>query len=277
MVESPASGHPRDVASDLHDTFPDPGCADAREVADFLLAVDRLPGVRRVRHAMSACLPAPRAGRTVVDLGCGPGWETERLAASRPGERVIGVDHNPALVAAARARVPGGHPEWRCAELSHTGLPAGSVDVVRTERVLMYVADLGVAVEQIVALLRPAGQVVSFELDYGGTLLSPGRASDDTVRRVAAHLERSLPQPWAGRRLPGMFHERGLSVTAEPHAVAVDRTVWRWIVRDTVLRAVADARLDPAGVDEWLIELDVPDFPGFRTAFTGVLTTARRR
>lgn len=74
-----------------------------------------------------------------------PGWETQRLAAAHPGTRVVGLDHNPALIAAARARVPGGHPESVCADLTDAVLPAGSVDVVRAERVLMYVADLTAA------------------------------------------------------------------------------------------------------------------------------------
>lgn len=49
-----------------------------------------------------AALLAPRAGERILDLGCGDGVLTARLAAS--GARVIGVDASPELVAAARAR-----------------------------------------------------------------------------------------------------------------------------------------------------------------------------
>lgn len=49
-------------------------------------------------------LLAPTPDDTVLDLGCGTGRMTEWLLAS--GARVIGVDSDPAMVAAARARCP---------------------------------------------------------------------------------------------------------------------------------------------------------------------------
>lgn len=263
------------MASDVHRDFPDPARGDARELAEFLLAVERLPGIRHVRRRIAARLPAAMAGGTVVDVGCGAGWETQRLAAAHPSVRVVGLDHNPALIAAARARVPGGRPEWVCADLTEPVLPAGSVDVVRAERVLMYVTDLPAALDALVALLVPGGRLVAFELDYGGTLLGVGRAGAHTVRRVQAHLEGAPPQPWAGRRIPALLHQRGLTVTVEPHSFAVDRAVWRWVVHDTVRRGIDDGQLDADRVGDWLAELDEPDVPGVRAVFTGLLTTAR--
>jgi SAM-dependent methyltransferase len=57
-------------------------------------------------------LLAPRAGETILDLGCGDGYLTAEIASR--GCRVVGVDASPAQVAAARergldARVADGH------------------------------------------------------------------------------------------------------------------------------------------------------------------------
>lgn len=250
------------MCSDLHRAFPHPVHSDVCDPAGFLLAADRLPGLRRVRRAMRA-RTAVAAGCTLVDLGCGPGWETARLAAAYNGARVVGVDHNPALIAAARARVPGRRPEWVCADLTDSGLPPASVDVVRTERVLVSVRDLAVAVDRLRTLLRPCGRIVAFELDYDATLLAPGGAPDDVVRAATACLERSLPQPWVGRRLSGLLHRHGLTVTAEPHAFAVDAAVWRRIVRDAVSSASDGEFPDPTGTGKWLAELGEPAIPRF--------------
>jgi SAM-dependent methyltransferase len=48
-------------------------------------------------------IPADAAG-PIVDLGCGPGGVAARLALARPACAVLGLDADPAMVAAARAR-----------------------------------------------------------------------------------------------------------------------------------------------------------------------------
>jgi 2-polyprenyl-3-methyl-5-hydroxy-6-metoxy-1,4-benzoquinol methylase len=47
--------------------------------------------------------------RSVLDLGCGPGWLIERLAADRGIDRVLGVDMDEEALAEARAKVPAAH------------------------------------------------------------------------------------------------------------------------------------------------------------------------
>jgi trans-aconitate 2-methyltransferase len=47
-----------------------------------------------------------QAPRTVFDLGCGPGNSTELLAARYPQAEVVGTDNSPAMIEAARKRLP---------------------------------------------------------------------------------------------------------------------------------------------------------------------------
>src|SRR5271156_1958064 len=46
-------------------------------------------------------LLAPRAGERILDLGCGDGGLTAKIAAT--GATVVGVDNSPSMVEAARA------------------------------------------------------------------------------------------------------------------------------------------------------------------------------
>ncbi|HEY4454918.1 MAG TPA: methyltransferase domain-containing protein [Pseudonocardiaceae bacterium] len=46
----------------------------------------------------------PPGGATVVDLGCGPGSLSARLADRMPGLRIVGLDADPLLLALGRAR-----------------------------------------------------------------------------------------------------------------------------------------------------------------------------
>lgn len=64
-------------------------------------------------------------GATVLDAGCGPGRVGGRLAVL--GHEVVGVDIDPALIAAAEADHPG--PRWLVGDLSELDLAAQGIDV----------------------------------------------------------------------------------------------------------------------------------------------------
>lgn len=262
--------------SDLHAAFSAPAAAPVDDRERFLRAVDRLPGLVPVRAALRRAATPPDGG-TVVDAGCGLGLETARLAAGHPAATVVGLDHDPGILAAARRMAPDlPNLRWATGDLTAPDLPPASVDAVRTERVLIYVADLGAAAEAIRAVLRPGGVFAGFELDYGATVLPPAGRSPQAVRRLTACLEDSLPQPWAGRVLPEALTAHSLEVvTVEPFAFAVDRPVWQRIVVDTLRAAATAGRLDAPELDAWLAAVDAADV-ALRAAFIGTVTVARR-
>jgi SAM-dependent methyltransferase len=255
----------------VHEGFADPSQADAGELGAFLQAVDRLPGTQAVQRALREAL-APAPGMRLLDAGCGIGLEARRLAADHPGLSVTGLDRNGELLELARAGAPE-NLEFVEGDLTALELPERSFDLIRTERVLMYLP--GDAFERtvgdLVGLLRPGGRLACFELDYGATMLVGGSASDEVVRRAGVALDAALPQPRAGRRLPRTLAEAGLAdVSAHPISFAISEPVWRRIVHDTLLA------LD-AGICAWLDELAPAAARGeFVAAFTGVLSTGRR-
>ena len=163
---------------DLHQGFREPARAPAQELSRFLADVDRLPGIRAIRAAMREAV-ALRSGMRLLDAGCGSGIETARLAQANPRALVTGLDRNVELLRDA----PRG-PTWLEGDLHEPGLPAQSFDVVRTERVLMYVPDLHRALDALLRLLAPGGRLVLFELDYGATILAPSRRGERVVRRA---------------------------------------------------------------------------------------------
>jgi ubiquinone/menaquinone biosynthesis C-methylase UbiE len=265
----------REAAHDLHAAFRDPRRGSARGLTGFLEDADRLPGMRTVQLAMRRALGL-RSGMRLLDAGCGVGLETSRLAAAHPHARVVGLDRNAELLEIARQRRP--QPpnlRWLEGDLTALALPKASFDAIRTERVLMYLPDGAFerVLGDLVALLCPGGRLVLFELDYGATILAPG-SDDRAARRAAEALCAALPQPLAGRRIPGQLTARGLhDVVATPFSLGVSATVWRRIVRDTLTAGPAPDR----DVLEWLDEQDAAVERGeFAAAFTGVLTSAKR-
>ena len=85
--------------------------------------------------------PLDIEGRTVLEVGCGPGGNLSHLAARPyPPARLIGIDISKDMLALARQRVP------PSVELLHTNsttltLPSQSVDLTFTCTAVMHVTD----------------------------------------------------------------------------------------------------------------------------------------
>ena len=268
--------HPS-AASDLHEGFRHPQRVPPEDLVRFLEEADRLPGIRAVQRAMRRALPL-RPGMRLLDAGCGIGLEAARLAWEHPDTVVTGLDRNSELLEIARRRIhpPPANLRWLEADLTELDLPEASFDAIRTERVLMYLPDVKFrkVLDDLVGLLRTGGRLALFELDYGATMLAPGDAGDAVVQRADDALFESLPQPLAGRHIPGLLSERGLRyVEAAPFSFAVSEPVWRRIVADTL---TVGGPPSPE-VSAWLRERSAAAARGeFVAAFTGVLTTGVR-
>jgi ubiquinone/menaquinone biosynthesis C-methylase UbiE len=265
------------MTRDLHEGFSDPRRVPAGDLERFLDHADRLPGVRAIQDALRRALH-PRPGMRLLDAGCGIGLEAARLAADHPETVVTGLDRNPDLLDIAQRRADAGlaNLRWLEGDLTALDLPDASFDAIRTERVLMYLAgdDFERVLDDLLRVLRPGGRLALYELDYGATILAPGSADATVVERAEETMFASLPQPLAGRRLPGLLAARGMhDIDAMPFSFAFDEPVWRRIVDNTIS---AGPSPDPA-VRAWLDEQRAAAARGeFVGAVTGVLTAATR-
>jgi trans-aconitate methyltransferase len=117
---------------------------------------------------------APRPRERILDLGCGDGALTEKLAAF--GCEVVGVDASPEQVEAARAR---GLDARVCRA---EALPfAGEFDGVLSNAVLHWVKDQAAALAAVHRALRPGGRIVA-ELGGHGCVATIRNALHEALR-----------------------------------------------------------------------------------------------
>jgi SAM-dependent methyltransferase len=265
---------------DLHAGFDDPQRVQASALAEFLEHLDGYPPIEAIHEAMRRKLGL-LPGMRVLDAGCGTGLETIRLARSHELVEFVGLDQNEHLLATARRLTPPHQSNltWVHGSLESAELPERSFDVIRTARVLMYLRDpvFGQVLDRLIRLLRPGGRLVTFELDYGAIILPKGNHDEKVVRTLTGMMERAMPQPWAGRRLPVELMGRGMAdVTADAYAVSVNAPLWTRIVHDTLRERLQ--REGPANPElvAWLEDhaARVNDTP-LLAIFNGVLTAAR--
>ena len=112
--------------------------------AERFAPFDDLLGLVRVREGME-----------VIDLGCGTGELTRRLADHLPGSNVLGIDTSPEMLARAAAEArPGLRFERGAVEAV-----GGTWDLVFSHAVIQWVDDHPALVPRLLSLVRPGGQL----------------------------------------------------------------------------------------------------------------------
>ena len=148
---------------------------------------------------------APQPGERILDLGCGDGQLTLRIAAS--GASVVGIDASPAMVAAARAR--GVEADNGPAE--KLPYPDHVFDAVFSNAVLHWVRGQDEMLSQVRRVLRPGGRFVAEMGGHGNiaairaAFAAVSRATDLLLSVTAAitiQLPRSTAAVWSGKDLP---------------------------------------------------------------------------
>lgn len=117
-------------------------------------------GLYNAHYDRPACLAllGDVAGRSVLDVACGPGLYAAELIAR--GARVTGLDQSPRMVELSRARVPAA--EFRVHDLAAPldWLAAGSQDLVLFALAIEHVDDRVAALRELHRVLRPDGALV---------------------------------------------------------------------------------------------------------------------
>jgi trans-aconitate methyltransferase len=156
-------------------------------------------------------------GRTLIDIGCGPGALT-RLAAAR-GYHATGLDSDPAMIAqAARlARRERSPASFTVATLDHAARNAGQADVVTAASLLAVVPDPVVALRQLWSCVAAGGTLLVIETSHQ---MTPANAR----RILATGLDgpgRSFLTMWAharnGRAIPRTLFDSLRPATPRHH------------------------------------------------------------
>ncbi len=165
---------------------PEPELTDLPHEAEAYAAADfgavNAAYVARLAELAGGLPPTARA----VDLGCGPGDITRRIAAAFPEWRIVGVDGAAAMLELAEAAGPTPNVRYVRADAKGSGLPAGSFDVVCSNSILHHVADAGAFWREVRRLAAPGA------LLFHRDLFRPAEAAA-VDRLVALHVGGESP------------------------------------------------------------------------------------
>jgi 2-polyprenyl-3-methyl-5-hydroxy-6-metoxy-1,4-benzoquinol methylase len=194
----------------LHDFTATDAIPDLPTYLEALTAFDAIEQLQELKQIERS---AVRPGWAVLDVGCGFGLETERLARlATAGPPVTGVDASAHLIAEARRRADdaGLTIDYRVGLAQQLPAADATFDHVRAERVLIYLDDVQPAVDEMRRVLKPGGSAAIIEPDFGTTTVNV--ADRDLAARVMAHeAATAVAQSWLPGPLLAMLRASGFS------------------------------------------------------------------
>lgn len=147
----------------------------------------------------------PRPGETLLDVGCGTGYFTRRLA-REAGLQVTGIEIDPDMIAFAREQAP--EIEFVLADMKHLPFADASFDHIIAVTSLCFVTDEGQAI-------REMGRIARCRLALG--LLN---------RRSLLYLQKRHARSYTGARWHSRSEARALLANTGCGNVAVSSAVF---------------------------------------------------
>jgi SAM-dependent methyltransferase len=159
-------------------------------------------------------------GQRLLDVGCGLGEAALALAEDLGDDgEVVGVDVSAEMIRVARAKARTARCRVRFAVGDACALvePDDAFDVVRSERMLQWLADPVAAVAEMARVMRPGGRISLIDTDWSTFAIDVG--DDDLAKRVRKTMraERSRPSN-IGRRLRDLVSVAGFAPLAGTEA-----------------------------------------------------------
>jgi len=198
---------------------------------------------RTVENSAAYLIQYLESGRSLLDVGCGPGTITDDLAARLAPGSVIGLDASAGVVATAAATAVASNVQFVVGDAYSLPFDDGTFDIVHAHQTLQHLADPVAALREMRRVLVPGGILAARDVDYAGTFwfpVSPGLLAWQTLYDSIARSNGGEPD--AGRRLLSWAREAGFSeirptASVWTFATPDDRAWWGGMWADRVLQS----------------------------------------
>ncbi|KKO05729.1 hypothetical protein LCGC14_0073690 [marine sediment metagenome] len=109
---------------------------------------------RQIGEGLWITLPA--SATRIVDIGCGTGYWTQRLAERYPAAQLVGLDIAPGMLEQARQRYGEGI-HWQQGDATALPFSERSVDLVFSNLAVQWCRDIGAVMKALYRVLEPGG------------------------------------------------------------------------------------------------------------------------
>lgn len=200
---------------------------------------------RTIGNSAAYLEPHLEAGRSLLDVGCGPGTITAEFAERLAPGRVVGLDAAVDAIAAAQRHATEVGAAVELVQGDALALPFadGAFDIVHTHQTLQHVAEPVAMLREMARVARPGGIVAAREVDYAATAIHPLLPGLELWLDLYRRVHRGNGgEPDAGRHLAAWARAAGLrSVTTTASvwlfSTPADRAWWGGAWAERVLHS----------------------------------------
>lgn len=180
-----------------------------------------------------------------LEVGCGQGIRTRRMAERFPHVSVTGIDRSPELLTSARSATTTPNVSFADANLYELPFADGSFDFVYARLVFMHLAQPREALQELRRVLKPGGRILIEDADRDAMFFEPAPASFPWFWQAVQEGQRRLGgDPNVGRKLGSYFKELGFGdVRPEVQPILGDGADIAFLVR--TLMPSLNIYLDP--------------------------------
>jgi SAM-dependent methyltransferase len=225
------------------------------DVGAYVRALEAFDDIPQLQELKRIARDMIKPGSSVLDVGCGFGLETVRLARIvGQGGRIAGIDKSADFIAEAkrRAATAGLAIDYRAGEAQALPYADASFDNVRAERLLIYLKDWEEAVAEMKRVAKPDASLAFIEPEFGTTTINlPDRA---LVRRAIAHeADTAVVVSWLPGQLYYALSDLGLrDVTVATRVVILPQDLAAIYFADVGRNAAKDGAISEAELSAWL-------------------------
>jgi ubiquinone/menaquinone biosynthesis C-methylase UbiE len=153
--------------------FRDVDAAAVDKMARCLTYMDSLPSFQQYKAAILEIMKL-QSGSIAVDLGCGLGFDVQRLSAIVGC--AIGIDSSMALIKSARSASHGfAGVEFIQADIQSLPFAGGVLDSCKIDRTLQHVERPAAVIKEMFRTVRSGGAIVCAEPDWGTFVIDDAR------------------------------------------------------------------------------------------------------
>jgi ubiquinone/menaquinone biosynthesis C-methylase UbiE len=221
---------------------------DTDTLIRLLDAAEAMPAAARLRARSYELLRLP-PDATAVDVGCGTARAVAELAehAAHP----IGVDLDPAMLAAARRRFPG--IDVRAADATELPLGDGQAHGYRADKVYHVLPDPHAALAEARRVLVPGGRIALVGQDWDTVVIDSDQP--ELTRRIVHARADTMPHPRVARAYRNLLLDAGFrDVDVEVHTAVFTGPVMLPVPVGHATAAHRAGAITGDEADDWISE-----------------------